>query len=93
MSSAKPATTGTSTSGNPGPAAAAAGPEWIEPGQGIFGEGPFTYKIEYGVFRYSSFENLRGTFDFPEQAVEYAEAHGYHLAFRKVPVPTEWEVI
>ena len=72
----------------PGKAApAAAEPEWIEPGQGTYGQGSFTYKIEYGVFRYRNFENLRGTFDFPEEAVDYAETHGYHLAFRKVPVP------
>ncbi|MGS0688384.1 hypothetical protein ACVBEQ_25075 [Nakamurella sp. GG22] len=79
MSSVEPAA-GTPTSVTPGQAPAMpAEPEYIEPGKGIFGDDAFPYTIEYRVFRYSGFENVPARFDIPEQAIEYAEAHGYHL--------------
>lgn len=66
------------------------------PPEGFTGTAVFKYKTEYGVFRYPG-ENLRATFDFPEMAVEYAEAHGYTahgcIVTRRIPITPEWETI
>lgn len=62
-------------------------------GAGFTGEAVFKYKVEYGVFRHDM-ENLRGTFDYPEEAIDYAKAHGYTcVVMRQVPITPEWERI
>lgn len=69
--------------------------EWRDPnGPGFMGIGEFTYRVKYGVFRPSEDHNLRGEFDYPEEAQEYIAKHpGYRLAVRQVPDTPEWEFL